>query len=75
MPPWCVRLDGGELPRLGDRAGTRDAGSSDEPAYGGVFHIDPLQKPDAVLTGDRLRLVPAHLARRNTAVFRNSRLT
>src|SRR5215470_13615157 len=39
----------------------------DEPAYGEVFPIDPPQKPDAVLTGDRLRLVAAHLARCNAA--------
>jgi len=39
----------------------------DQPADGEVFPIDPLQKPDAVLTGDRLRLVAAHLARCNTA--------
>src|SRR5262249_41676428 len=39
----------------------------DEPAYGEVFPIDPPHKPNAVLTGDRLRLVAAHLARCNTA--------
>src|SRR5215813_5852501 len=39
----------------------------DEPTYGEVFPIDPLQKPDAVRADDRLRLVAAHLARRNTA--------
>src|SRR5215475_2600669 len=38
----------------------------DEPAYGEVFPSYPLQKPVAVRAGDRLRLVAAHLARRNT---------
>lgn len=40
---------------------------SDEPTDGEVFPIDPLQKPDAVRAGDRLRLVTAHLARCHTA--------
>jgi hypothetical protein len=39
----------------------------DEPADGEAFLSNPLQKPDAVLTSDRLRLVAAHLARCNTA--------
>ena len=39
----------------------------DEPAYGEVFPIDPLQKPDVVLTTNCFWLTPAHLARRNTA--------
>ena len=32
----------------------------DETAYGEVFLSGPPQKPNAVLTGDRLRLVAAH---------------
>src|ERR1700680_760676 len=39
----------------------------DEPTQGEVFLPGPLQEPDAVLARNRLRLVPAHLARRNAA--------
>ena len=39
----------------------------DEPPQREVPLLGPLQKPDTVLTRNRLRLVPAHLARRDTA--------
>src|SRR6266545_338055 len=37
----------------------------DEPAQGEVSVLDPLQEPGRVLARNRLRLVTAHLARRN----------
>src|SRR6202521_1127605 len=39
----------------------------DEPAQGEVSLPGPLQQPDAVLARNRLRLVPAHLARPTAA--------
>ena len=38
-----------------------------EPAYGEIAVLDPLQQPDRVVSRNRLRLVTAHLARSNAA--------
>jgi hypothetical protein len=38
-----------------------------QPAQREVAALDPLQQPDAVFTRNLLRLVPAHLARREAA--------
>jgi hypothetical protein len=38
-----------------------------QPAQGKVLLLDPLQQPGAMLARDRLRLVPAHLARCDAA--------